>query len=85
MDAENNDYRVISLATSENDKNIPVDSKNESVFPGNISNIGWKDIISGNINEITKGTLNDAYRKYANNLVRLIKKRTERIVRKLED
>lgn len=83
MDAEQGDYRIISLATSEESVKNPV-SENESVFPGNISNIWWKDIVSGNINEKNKEVLCDAYRKYAQNLIKLIQKRSERITRKFE-
>ena len=83
MDAEQGDYRIISLATSEENVKNPV-SENESVFPGNISNIWWKDIVSGNINEKNKEVLCDAYRKYAQNLIKLIQKRSERITRKFE-
>ena len=53
MDAEKEDYRIISLATSEENEKIPI-SENETVFPGNISNIWWKDIVSGDISEKTK-------------------------------
>lgn len=84
MDAEKEDYRIISLATSEENEKIPI-SENEAVFPGNISNIWWKDIVSGNISEKNKEILCDAYRKYANNLIKLILRRSEKITHKWEE
>lgn len=84
MDAEKEDYRIISLATSEENEKIPI-SENEAVFPGNISNIWWKDIVFGNISEKNKEILCDAYRKYANNLIKLILRRSEKITHKWEE
>ena len=84
MDAEKEDYRIISLATSEENEKIPI-SENETVFPGNISNIWWRDIAFRNISEKNKEILCDAYRKYANNLIKLILRRSERITHKWEE
>lgn len=84
MDDEKEDYRIISLATSVENVKIPV-SEHEPILPGNTSNIWWKDIVSGNINEKNKEILRDAYRKYADNLIKLIQKRSKRITHKLEE
>lgn len=83
MDSKSGDYRVISLARSDKNEKRPLD-ENEPIFPGNTNNVHWKIIVNGTLEEDYKKLLRDAYRKYSNNLIQLIKNRSERIVEALK-